>query len=101
MSNIIRNEVYENGVVIEADIYNFDTNTYQREENSVIVITRPITIAEIIAVGPQPLSSIGALATLLAVTQVVSVEDAASAVGLTPRDLEIEAQAWAAAQQIA
>lgn len=44
---------------------------------------------------PQaPLDAIGALATLLAVEEVVSVEDAANAVGLTPEQLEAEAQAW-------
>lgn len=43
----------------------------------------------------EPLDSVGALATLLAVEQVVSVEDAANAVGLTPSALILEAQAWA------
>jgi hypothetical protein len=43
----------------------------------------------------DPLGPVGALATLLAVTEVVSVEDAANAVGLTPQDLVNEAQAWA------
>jgi hypothetical protein len=46
--------------------------------------------------GPQPLDATGALATLLAVTGIVSVEDAANAVGLTVDDLVHEAQAWAA-----
>ena len=47
---------------------------------------------------PQaPLDPLGALATLLAVVGVASVDDAANAVGLTPQDLELEAQAWAAA----
>ena len=45
---------------------------------------------------PQaPLDSSGALATLLAVTGTLTVEDAANAVGLTPADLVAEAQAWA------
>jgi hypothetical protein len=48
----------------------------------------------------QPLNQTGALATLLAVTEVVSVEDAANAVGLTPQDLIVEAQAWVAAQTL-
>lgn len=44
---------------------------------------------------PQPpLDPTGALATLLAVLEVVPVEDAANAVGLTPAELEAEAQAW-------
>jgi hypothetical protein len=44
---------------------------------------------------PSPLEPVGALATLLAVSEVVSVEDAANAVGLTAGDLVAEAQAWA------
>ena len=42
-----------------------------------------------------PLDSVGALATLLAVTEVVSVQDAANAVGLEPQALIDEAEAWA------
>jgi hypothetical protein len=45
----------------------------------------------------QPLDAVGALATLLAVEQVVSVQDAANAVGLTEEDLVNEALAWGAA----
>lgn len=48
---------------------------------------------------PQPLDATGALATLLAVTGTVSVEDAANAVGLAPADLINEAQAWAVVSQ--
>jgi hypothetical protein len=42
-----------------------------------------------------PLTQVGALATLLAVTEVVSVQDAANAVGLDPQALIDEAEAWA------
>ena len=48
---------------------------------------------------PQPLDATGALATLLAVTETVTVTDAANAVGLTPDDLVAEADACAAAAQ--
>lgn len=44
-----------------------------------------------------PLDATGALATLLAVTEVLDVADAANAVGLTAGDLVAEAEAWAAA----
>ena len=44
---------------------------------------------------PQPLDATGALATLLAVESVLTVQDAANAVGLTPQDLINEAEAWA------
>lgn len=48
-------------------------------------------------VPPSPLDSTGALATLLAVEGVLSVQDAANAVGLIPEDLIAEAEAWAVA----
>ncbi len=54
-----------------------------------------VEVYEIDATGPPPLDSVGALATLLAVTEVVAVQDAANAVGLTAGDLVAEAQAWA------
>lgn len=47
----------------------------------------------------SPLDSAGALATLLAVTETLTVQDAANAVGLTPADLVAEAEAWAMAQE--
>lgn len=52
--------------------------------------------------GPSPVSldAVGALATLLAVESVLSVDDAANAVGLTPQDLVNEAQGWAAASVV-
>lgn len=46
-------------------------------------------------VGAPPLDPTGALATLLAVTETLTVTDAANAVGLTPADLVAEAEAWA------
>lgn len=44
-----------------------------------------------------PLDATGALATLLAVTEVLTVVDAANAVGLPPDALVAEAEAWQAA----
>jgi hypothetical protein len=46
-----------------------------------------------------PLDPAGALATLLAVTETLTVDDAANAVGLTADDLVAEAQAWAMGAQ--
>ena len=47
--------------------------------------------------SPQmPLDATGALATLLAVESVLTVQDAANAVGLTEQDLVNEALAWGA-----
>lgn len=47
-----------------------------------------------------PLDAVGALATLLAVTSTLTVQDAANAVELTPDDLVAEAEAWAAAKDM-
>lgn len=46
-----------------------------------------------------PLDPAGVLATLLAVLEVATVEDAANAVGLTENDLIAEAEAWAIASE--
>lgn len=92
---MIRNEKAKNNVCIEADIYDLDARWYQREEQGVIVAERAMTDAEVRQYGPQPLDSLGALATLLAVESVLTVQDAANAVGLTPQDLITEAEAWA------
>lgn len=48
---------------------------------------------------PEPLDRIGALATLLAVTETLTVEDAANAVRLMPEALVQEAEAWAIAAE--
>jgi 1,6-anhydro-N-acetylmuramate kinase len=40
------------------------------------------------------------LATLLAVLEITTVQDAANAVGLTPEDLIAEAEAWKAAESM-
>ena len=55
--------------------------------------------AWITATTPPPLDPAGALATLLAVTGTLTVEDAANAVRLLPSELVAEAQAWAVASE--
>jgi hypothetical protein len=92
---ITRNETFVNGVCIEADIIDFDAGTFQHEVEGVIVEgPRPLTLDEIRQYGPKPLDATGSLATLLAVESVLSVQDAANAVGLTEQDLVNEAEAW-------
>jgi hypothetical protein len=96
---MIRNETFQNGICIRAEIINLDAGTYTLEVEGVIVEgPRPLTLEERRQYGPQPLDPTGALATLLAVTGTVTVTDAANAVGLTPDDLIAEAQAWEAAR---
>jgi hypothetical protein len=53
---MIRNETAQNGVIIYADIIDTATSTVSREENGVIVSTRPFTAEEVERYGPQPLS---------------------------------------------
>jgi hypothetical protein len=91
---MIRNETFQNGICVEADIIDLDAGTFQHEVEGVIVESRLLTIEERIQYGPQPLDKLGALATLLAVESVLTVDDAANAVGLTPQDLITEAEAW-------
>lgn len=94
---MIINKTFQNGLCLWTDIYDLELRRYQRDENGVIVIDRAMTEDEVRQYSPQPLNSLGALATLLAVKEVLSVQDAANAVGLTPIDLENEARGWAAA----
>ena len=94
---MIRNETFQNGICIEADIIDLDAGTFEHEVKGVIVESRPLILSERQQYGPKPLDVIGSLATLLAVQSVLSVEDAANAVGLTPQDLVNEALAWGAA----
>jgi hypothetical protein len=96
---MIQNRTFmPDGTLKERTIIDLDAGTFTREESGEVVESRPLTLEERQMYGPQPLDSTGALATLLAVTGTVSVEDAANSVGLTPEDLINEALAWSAAQ---
>jgi hypothetical protein len=98
---MIRNEVFTNGKCISAEVIDLDAGTFTVEDHGQVVSTRALTMDERRRWGPRPLEAVGALATLLAVEGVVTVEDAANAVGLTPEQLVTEAQGWSAAEQIA
>ena len=63
-------------------------NHYRTTDGDILTFTQPDS-------PRTPLDPTGALATLLAVTEVLDVDDAANAVGLTADDLVAEAQAWA------
>lgn len=97
---MISNQTFQNGICIEADIYDLENRWYQREEAGVIVSERAMTDDEVRRYGPQPLDATGALATLLAVLEIVPLEDAANAVRQTPEALVTEAQGWAAASGV-
>lgn len=93
---MMRNERFENGVCVHADIIDLDAGTFTVEEHGQVVEgPRPLTPDEYATYAPQPLDPAGALATLLAVTELVTVADAANAVGLTAAALVAEAQGWA------
>lgn len=91
---MIRNEVFHNGICIEADIYDLNARWYQREEAGVIVAEREMTAEEILLYGPQPLNETGVIATLNAILGIWTLEDAANVAKVTPQDLINEAQAW-------
>lgn len=93
----MRRETWDGNVLIEVETFDLTLKTYTLERMGVIVVVRPMTADELAMFAQRPLDPTGALATLLAVEQVVSVQDAANAVGLTPEDLILEAEAWAAA----
>lgn len=95
---MIRNEIFQNGVCLQAEIIDLDAGTYAFEKDGAIVEgPRPLTTEERIKFGPQPLDSAGAMATLNAVLGVWPLADAANVVGLTEQDLINEALAWGAA----
>lgn len=97
---MIRNETFQNGACIAAEIIDLQSGTVSQEIAGQITDVRPITDAERVFYGPQPLDPVGALATLLAVTETLTTVDAANAVGLQPEDLIAEAEAWRAAKEI-
>jgi hypothetical protein len=97
VSMMIRNERFVNGECIAAEVIDLDGGTVTIEDHGQVVDVRPLTDDERRRYGPQPLDPTGALATLLAVEQVVGVVDAANAVGLSADDLVAEAEAWAVA----
>lgn len=98
--NVFRNETFRDGVCIRATIIDLNENTVSVEVSGNVVESRQLTLEERQIFGPQPLDKQGSLATLLAVTGTIPLEDAANAVGLTPQNLIDEANAWAAAQEM-
>lgn len=62
--------------------------------------TKEVVYEAEVEIPDTPLDKLGALATLLAVSGLATVEDAANAAGLRPEDLIVEAQSWAVAQEL-
>ncbi len=95
---VIKNEDFDAvGAIIRRETIDLDNNTYELwVRGSVVEGPRPLTLEERKRWGPKPLDKVGAIATLLAVTGVVSLQDAANSVGLPQQWLIDEAMAWAA-----
>jgi hypothetical protein len=94
----MRNELFRDGVCVEATEYDTDTNTYTRWENGVIVEgPRPFTPAEVVAMRQAPLEGTPLAATLNAVLGLWTLQQAANIAQLPPEALVKEAEAWAAA----
>jgi len=98
---MIRNETFANGIIVVAEIIDLDAKTYTREEMGVVVEgPRPLTPAEWLTYGPQPLEPLGSLTALLVVEGVLPIDDAAEAVHVTTQQLVDEAEAWYFVEQV-
>lgn len=93
---MIRNEIYQNDICISAECYDLDNYIYTHEEMGTSVLSRAMTLEEILRFGPQPLDKLGSLATLLTVLGILNIQDAANIAGVTENDLINEAKGWAA-----
>jgi len=94
----MRNEVFRDGVCVEAVEYDTETLTYTRWENGVVVEgPRPFTPAEIEAMRQGPLEGTPLAATLNAVLGLWTLQQAANIAQLPPEALVAEAEAWAVA----
>lgn len=100
---IVRNETWDGhtGQSIFAEVIDLEAGTVTGYEHGVLIWTRDLTAAERAAQLPKGLDPLGALATLLAVREVVPVEEAAAAIGLPAQALVDEALAWGVASAIA
>jgi hypothetical protein len=94
----MRNETFQNGICIRAEIIDLDAGTYTLEVEGQVVESRPLTVEERERYAKPPLDLAGVAATLNAVLGLWTLTDAANAVGLTPEDLVAEAEAWAMAR---
>lgn len=86
-----------NGRVIRDEWWDTDRKWLTLIVDGITIEDRPMTTAEWLTYGPQPLDKMGALAALLVVQGVLPIEDAANIAGVTPDALVTEVQGWAAA----
>lgn len=95
----LNSRTFDDGVLVEEVRVDLDANSVSGFEHGALVWSRQLTAEERSAELPKGLDPLGALATLLAVHEVVPVTEAAAAVGLTAQDLVDEALAWGVAGQ--
>ena len=95
---MIRNETFtSDGTCIYAEVIDLDAGTYSIEEYGVTTSTRAVTLEERQRYGPQPLDQAGAAAALNVVLGLWDIQDAANIAKVTPEELIIEVEGWAAA----
>ena len=86
---------YDHGVLVESTIDHGDGTGTRTTYNADGTVASAETITGLPVASFPPLDATGALATLLVVEGVLSLQDAANAVHEEPAHLEHEAQAWA------
>lgn len=95
----LNSRTFADGTLVEEVRVDLAANTVSGYEYGVLRWSRDLTAEERAAELPKGLDPLGALATLLAVHEVVPVEEAAAAVGLPAQALVDEALAWGVAGQ--
>lgn len=94
---MIRNETFQDGVCIRAEVIDLDAGTLTTEDHGVVTSTRALTPTECAAYGPPALDALGVAMTVLAVEGEISVSAAAKAAQVTEDALVNEALAWSVA----
>jgi hypothetical protein len=79
---IVRNETFQDGVCVYAEVIDLDGGTLTVEERGVVVSSRPLTPDEVAAYTPQPDARESALAKLQALG--LTEAEALALVGGTP-----------------
>lgn len=96
---MIRSEFTHNGILTHIIIDNGNGTGERTNYNPDGTIESVVQITDLPIFDYEPLDNNGALATLLVVLNLVSLEDASNAIHAEPEHLIAEAQAWEIASQ--
>ena len=96
---MIQSDFTHNGILTHIIIDNEDGTGQQTNYNPDGTIESIIQLTNLPLPSYEPLDSTGALATLLVVLNLVSLEDASNAVHQEPEHLIAEAEAWQIASE--